>query len=183
MRKESLGNSNHSFNDLKMNKSYSKTLEIFENNYFSTKFNTSIDEILSNSSQEDLFIHYINYLEISEIFFSMYSQDNIINLNSYLNIENVSQNKLRLLFLLIYKELHFFSVKIEDFLNIDSKHFNIEKNDADDILSIRINDNDNEIYKVKNESVMKLKEGMLSYYCSSKKINSFINFIDKFYIE
>lgn len=179
MKNEVLDNLNHLLDDLSSNnQEYYKILEKFEDRYFSTKFNTNIDEVLSKSSLENLVMHYISYQEFSKLFLSMLSKDSFVDLNPRLKIEGLSRIKIKLLFLLIYKELNFFTTKIEDFLNIDSRYFQVERND--DVLIVKINNNNNEIYKINSEDVIDLKEKIISYYYSEKKISSFANFINEF---
>ena len=87
MKNEVLDNLNHLLDDLSSNnQEYYKILEKFEDRYFSTKFNTNIDEVLSKSSLENLVMHYISYQEFSKLFLSMLSKDSFVDLNPRLKI-------------------------------------------------------------------------------------------------
>lgn len=167
-----LGNVNTLLEDINSNKKYLEIFEQVETKYFSPSFNFKIDTVLGEYQHEDLIKYYLGYKEILDDFLIKVinnKNDELQNLYPHLKAEEV-----KVITLLIYKEIDFLVLKIETILNLDESPLEIiTTNEGKNIIV-----NKESMISITEEQINILRHMAIKYYYSNKKIESFYNFIN-----
>ncbi|MBQ3421587.1 MAG: hypothetical protein IJH34_07935 [Romboutsia sp.] len=161
-------------NNINNNAKYSHIFDVVENKYFTIEFNSRLEVILSKYCTDEIVKYYMGYKELLDTFLIIVLQG-VTDFPRF-NIDEleITEDQLKIIALLIYKELDFFVLKIETLLEIDEHQLDIKN--YDNHLEIKLK-NDELIIMEKTE-LEKQKQMGLDYYCSRKKIESFVNLLN-----